>query len=192
MRSQLTKWGSTAAILVGLLVLFFTYANSPRTEPRIEDTKQAQRSVGLPTLLKIPSLNIEAPIEQVAIAADGSMDVPKLPFDVAWYELGPRPGETGSAVIAGHVNWKGGAKAIFTDLDKLKPGDQVTIEDDQGVLVTFVVQRSEIYNADADATDIFTSSDGKAHLNLITCSGEWNKQTDSYSQRLVVFTEILE
>lgn len=192
MRTQLTKWESVAAILIGLAVLLFAYVNNPTTEPRIADTKQAQNNVGRPTILKIPSLNLEAPIEHVAKAADGSMDVPKLPFNVAWYELGSRPGEIGSAVIAGHVNWKDETKAIFSDLHNLKPGDRITIEDDQKIMVTFVVQRSEIYNADADATDIFISSDGKARLNLITCSGEWNKQTDTYSQRLVVFAEILE
>lgn len=187
MRLRFLKLGISAAILVGLAVLLFPYPYKPYNEPQTPALEQ--RSVGVPTRLKIPGLNLEAAVEHVAIAADGSMDVPKLPFDVAWYELGARPGETGSAVIAGHLNWKGGAKAIFSDLDKLKPGDHVMVENDQGVVISFIVKRSETYDANANATDIFTSNDGKARLNLITCSGEWNKETDAYSQRLVVFTE---
>jgi len=33
------------------------------------------------------------------------------------------------------------------------------------------------------------SSDAKAHLNLITCEGVWDKVSKSYSKRLVVFTD---
>lgn len=161
-------------------------------EPAAVDSERVPSVIGLPIGIKIPSLNLEAPVEHVAVATDGSMDVPKLPFNVAWYKLGPRPGETGSAVIDGHVNWKGNSRAVFSDLHKLKSGDQIFVEDAQGKIITFVVQKSETYSASADATNIFTSNDGKAHLNLITCSGDWNKGTNTYSQRLVVFADKIE
>jgi len=44
----------------------------------------------------------------------------------------------------------------------------------------------------AVATDVFTSSDGKAHLNLITCDGIWDKNAAQYSERLVVFADRVE
>jgi sortase A len=132
---------------------------------------------------------VDAPIEQVGVTSEGDMDVPKQQFDTAWYKLGPRPGEIGSAVIAGHKDWKNGESAIFADLHKLQPGDKVVVEDDRGLLITYVVRTSRGYNPDSDATDVFRSNDGRAHLNLITCEGLWDKNAKSYSQRLIVFTD---
>ncbi|PIZ82226.1 MAG: class F sortase, partial [Parcubacteria group bacterium CG_4_10_14_0_2_um_filter_41_6] len=40
-----------------------------------------------------------------------------------------------------------------------------------------------------DVPEVFNSSDGKAHLNLITCTGVWNKEDNAFSERLVVFTD---
>ena len=45
------------------------------------------------------------------------------------------------------------------------------------------------YDPNADAKDVFNLNDGKAHLNLITCVGIWNKIKKSRSERLVVFTD---
>ncbi|MEK7651754.1 MAG: class F sortase [Patescibacteria group bacterium] len=99
------------------------------------------------------------------------------------------PGEKGSAVIDGHVNWKDGTKAVFSELHSLKPGDKIVVEDIHGTLTTFIVRESRTYASNAETKDIFTSTDGKAHLNLITCKGIWDKSSEEYSQRLVVFSD---
>lgn len=151
--------------------------------------KKAPTAIGLPMRLTIPRLKVNAVVGAVGLLADGSMGVPKLPRDTAWYKLGTRPGEKGSAVIAGHVNWWNGTTAVFARLRTLKPGDTITVQDDAGAAITFKVRESRWYAATADATDIFTSHDGKAHLNLITCDGLWSRLTRQYSKRLVVFTD---
>lgn len=115
------------------------------------------------------------------------MDAPKGPEDVAWYKLGQRPGEKGSAVLAGHSNWNQGAPAVFDKINKLRSGDKLYVVDDTGLTVVFVVRELRNYNQSDDAAAVFGSSDGKAHLNLITCEGAWNKFTKTYSKRLVVF-----
>ena len=145
--------------------------------------------VGLPLRLKIPSIALDAAIEKVALKTDGSMDVPKDPMNAGWYELGYRPGEMGSAVIDGHVDWWYGATGVFANLHKIKPGDKITVQDDAGLVFTFIVREIRTYNAAADATNIFISNDGIAHLNLITCTGAWNKNANQYSKRLVVFAD---
>jgi len=53
----------------------------------------------------------------------------------------------------------------------------------------FAVTAIRMYNPDDDATQVFVSTDGKAHLNLITCQGSWNNTEQTYSERLVVFTD---
>ena len=57
---------------------------------------------GLPVRLKIPVIGVDTAIEDAYITPDGRMDVPAGSVNVAWYALGPRPGQIGSAVIGGH------------------------------------------------------------------------------------------
>ncbi|MDP3778930.1 MAG: class F sortase [bacterium] len=148
-----------------------------------------QASFGLPVRLKIPTINVDAPVEYVGLTFDGAMDVPKERANVAWFNLGPRPGETGSAVFDGHYGWKNRKASVFDNLYKLRKGDKLLIENDKGMIISFVVRESRRYNPNTDASDVFGSSDGKSHLNLITCEGVWNKVSKTYSKRLVVFTD---
>jgi LPXTG-site transpeptidase (sortase) family protein len=103
--------------------------------------------------------------------------------------MGPRPGETGSAVIAGHYGWRKGAPAVFDGLRALAKGDKLFVEGRDGIAVVFIVRKVMTYGENDDASDVFGSSDGRAHLNLITCEGVWNKASGSYSNRLVVFAD---
>ena len=143
----------------------------------------------LPIRLTIPKINVDAPIEYVGLSQDGAMDAPKGPLEVAWFNLGPRPGETGNAVLAGHEGWKDGIPAVFDTLHALRKGDRLYVEDEKGLITTFVVRELRTFGKDEDATDVFSSTDGKSHLNLITCEGSWNKTEKSYSHRLVVFAD---
>lgn len=149
----------------------------------------AQANPGIPVRLKIPKLKVDAAIESVGITRDGAMGAPKLPRNAAWYNLGPRPGEIGTAAIAGHVNWYNGATAIFANLKKLKPGDKIIVQDDKGANVTFIVRKIHTYSSKENPSDVFISNDDKSHITLITCIGVWNKKTKEYSQRLVVFAD---
>jgi sortase A len=144
---------------------------------------------GVPIRLNIPQINVNAVIERVGLTAAGAMDVPKGPADTAWFDLGPRPGEKGSAVISGHYGWKNGIPAAFDDLHKLQKGDKIFVGDEKGATTTFMVREMRMYDQNADATDVFGSNDGQVHLNLITCEGVWDSVKKSYSNRLVVFTD---
>jgi LPXTG-site transpeptidase (sortase) family protein len=144
----------------------------------------------LPTRLKIPSIKVDATFEQVGLTSDGAVGVPNGPDDVAWFNLSPRPGEPGDSIIDGHSGYKNNRPAVFDSLYKLKKGDKIYIEDEKGMVVTFVVRESRNYNSNTtSATDVFNSNDRKAHLNLITCSGVWNEAKKTHSERLVVFTD---
>ncbi len=162
----------------------YTVQSSRKIVPR------GQPSLGLPVRLKIPTIHVDAPLESVGLAPDGSVDVPKSRVSAAWFNLGPRPGEKGSSVIDGHFGWwKDGTPAVFDNLGKLRKGDKLYIEDEKGATATFVVRAFRTFDQNEEAPSVFSSSDGKAHLNLITCEGTWDKVAKSYSQRLVVFTD---
>ncbi|GAC1413037.1 MAG: hypothetical protein NVSMB66_3870 [Candidatus Doudnabacteria bacterium] len=184
MSKKTFQLGLLTIILIGLFFLLFRH-----TETNVAQNPTTKKIVAnLPAIIKIKSIKVDAPIESVKVAPDGSMDVPKVAMDTAWYQLGPRPGEIGSAVIDGHVDWKDGSKAVFGDLHKLNPGDKIEIDDDKGKATSFIVTFIRTYKANDSAQDIFISNDGKSHLNLITCSGLWQKAANTYSQRLVIFT----
>jgi sortase A len=187
-----------AATLVLLLVLIATRTASkdnllsPVVSKVVRETKPIAAEVkpGLPKQLIISSININAPIDYVGLTPDGAMGIKANPEIVGWYMLGPRPGDKGNAVIAGHFGWQeNGKSAIFNDIQKLNKGDELSVVDQEGQSVTFVVREIRKYNPDADATVVFQSSDDGSHLNLITCNGVWVKDKQSYSDRLVVFTD---
>jgi len=146
-------------------------------------------NIGVPVRIKIPSINVDAAIEKVGLKTDGSMGVPKDPMNTGWYELGPRPGEVGSAVLDGHVDWWYGAPAVFPNLHEVKPGYIIIVEDDTGKIIPFVIREIRTYSIYDNANNVFVSNDGQAHLNLITCAGAWDYGSNQYSNRLVVFAD---
>lgn len=146
---------------------------------------------GLPVRLKIPIIGVDSAIEDALITPDGRMDVPAGSKNVAWFSLGPHPGRVGSAVIGGHFGITDGAPFVFYNLDKLKEGDKIYVIDDGGDTIAFVVKSISLFDRNADATTVFTSHDGLAHLNLITCEGVWNQIDGNYPDRRVVFTDAI-
>jgi LPXTG-site transpeptidase (sortase) family protein len=143
---------------------------------------------GLPVHIEIPSISVDSFIEDAYITPEGAMEVPSGTVDVAWFALGPHPGQVGSAVVGGHFGIENNVPFVFYNLSKLKVGDNVYILDDEGNTIKFVVNSTALFKASADATTVFTSSDGLAHLNLITCEGIWNEVAGEYPDRTVVFT----
>lgn len=153
--------------------------------------KPAEVTSGLPVRLMIPGLAVDAKILYMGLTPDGDMAVPDNNFqDVGWYQYGARPGDVGTAVIAGHVNGKR-ERGVFVDLDTLVKGDIVKIIDDKDQTISFTVRDMRTYDQNDQPEEVFHSSRG-THLNLITCAGEWNASEQRFPVRLVVFADKIE
>ena len=184
-----------ALILLVPLTIFVLPTNRPAQsglpEPMESRKLEEQEAVvyGLPVRLKVPKIKVDAAVSLMGLKENGDMEAPKDGRGVGWYKIGSRPGNNGTAVMAGHYGqWKNGEGSVFDDLDKLEKGDKVYVEDDHGVTATFVVRELRSYRRGEKAPSVFNfSSDGKAYLNLVTCQGDWNEGQGSYSDRLVVF-----
>ncbi len=142
--------------------------------------------------LVIPAIGVNAPIEPVGVDGTGRLAVPsKNQWDgVGWYHSGPVPGQSGSAVIDGHLDRPGWKPAVFWELNQLHQGDVVMVTDAQKHLLLFHVLRKEFYTPTSAPIDKIFGNNTGVYLNLITCAGEWIPAEHQTTQRLVVYTQL--
>lgn len=141
-----------------------------------------------PTRLTIPTINVDAAVEQVGLDTQGRMAAPARTEDVGWYQPGAAPGDVGNAVIDGHLDWYNGP-AVFARLAKMKVGDQITVLREDGTKAKFTVDSTSVMPYDASTDSLFTKG-GPPSLTLITCAGTWDRQRGTYLQRLVVHSSL--
>lgn len=160
--------------------------------PTDTPTAVPEKSVSRPVTFVIPKIGVNTPVESVAMDSKGNMDVPKDAANVAWYNLGPKPGETGSAVLAGHYDDPSGAPAVFYNLGSLQVGDELEVSDENGTKYIYSITGKESYPVDTFPISVVFGPSDKPILNLITCEGVFNTSAATYSHRLVVFSELKE
>ncbi|MFZ0214660.1 MAG: class F sortase, partial [Candidatus Dormiibacterota bacterium] len=100
------------------------------------------------------------------------------------YQDGPAPGQPGDAVIDGHLDWYTGP-AVFANLAKLKPGDQIQVTMSSGQPITFQVKTLQSVPYTSAPSGLFATS-GPPTLSLVTCAGQWDAGKQVYLNRLVV------
>ena len=158
-----------------------------------KDTPKPQiirNDFGVPQSLAIEKLGVEATVESVGMDEKGRMDVPKGVMNVAWYNLGAKPGDNGSAVLAGHLDTPQGKPAVFYSLGTLKKGDEIKVTNSKGKKLIYVVEKIATYDTDKfPLVEVFADASGK-RLNLITCNGTWDKNNKNYLKRLVVYSTL--
>ncbi len=146
----------------------------------------------IPDRLVIPSLAVDAQVQQVGISKHGTMAVPTNYTDVGWYRYGSRPGEEGHAVFAGHVDNGFGAPGVFQRLKELAFNDDLYIKDASSTELHFKVSGSEILSHDIASTDTLFTRHGPSQLTLITCEGEWDPIKKEYSERRIITAVIVD
>ncbi|MEV7005444.1 class F sortase [Streptosporangium sp. NPDC051022] len=140
-----------------------------------------------PTRIVIPRIGVNAPLVVLGIEEDGGLAVPPLDHaDAAgWYGLGPAPGETGSAVIVGHLDTRTGP-AVFARLAELEAGDSIGVTRADGTVAVFAVERLEQAPKDRFPADrVYGPTDGR-RLRLVTCAGRFDQARRSYNDNVIV------
>ena len=139
-----------------------------------------------PGALAIPELGVESPLLRLDKRPDGRMQVPGDFSLAGWYVRGPAPGQTGPAVIAGHLDSRRGP-AVFARLGELAEGDEILVRRGDGHVVRFTVSRVASYPKDAFPTEeVYGNTEGP-ELRLITCDGDFDRRSRSYAENLVVY-----
>jgi Sortase domain len=161
--NNLSGWASTSGTLVSSKALI-------PTAPPIQ--------------LLIPLLRVNRAVEAVGTNRYGVMNLPVNGWNAGWYKSGPVPGAPGDAVIEGHAGFPD-QPMIFGKLDTLKPGAQVVVVLADKTKRLFVVESASSVPVGKAPPDM-ASPYGPSRLTLITCSGDFDATTHTYSRRLVV------
>jgi LPXTG-site transpeptidase (sortase) family protein len=156
---------------------------APTTAP------QVVQGIGVvPSRVTIPAIDLDEPLIDLGIAADGRMEVPVDFDDVGWFTGGGRPGGRGPTVIAAHVDSRVGP-AAFARLAELGVGDEVSVQDvDGGTTRYAVTEVADFAKADFPTARVF-GAQPTDQLRLITCGGFFDRSVGHYEDNRVVFAE---
>ena len=142
-----------------------------------------------PERIIIASIGVNAYVQKVGINRKGDMGIPNNFSDAGWYKYGPLAGNTGSAVIAGHVDNALALDGVFKHVGELTPGAKIKIVTEKGQVVRFVVYDVQTYLYDNVPNELVFKKDDDAYLNLVTCGGKWIEESHSYDRRIVVYAK---
>ena len=151
--------------------------------------------------IRIPAIDVDAPLSRRTVGADGQMANPSGPSDVAWYDfvgwpsLGGEPGAGRNAVFAGHVdrnayldyagvNYFG--PGIFYGLRRLDEGDTIEVTYRGKTIRYAVAWRRDLSPSSGDWDEVFSADVSKESITLVTCSGDFDARTQEYRRRTVV------
>jgi LPXTG-site transpeptidase (sortase) family protein len=176
-----------------------TLEPSPTPIPVVPGTDASDRIV-------VEKAKVNAPISLKVVPPNGgALPSPNGPDDVAFYDfknfqgLGGYPGSGGRIVLSGHVDYGGGpckngtvpppCTAVFWDLSDLKEGDMIEIRLSNGTHRYRVTGSENIGPTDQEKWNQVWNSTPQETIALITCGGDFNRQTHEYNSRHVVYAE---
>ena len=165
-----------------------TAAPAPAARPA-EAAPTPPAAAALPVSVSVPSVGIASPLLHLGLQADGTLQVPEgADFDTAaWYDGSPRPGDTGPAVIEGHVSSRADGPSVFFELAGVAVGDRVDVAREDGTTVTFEVYDVQQYpKADFPTLAVYGNTSGP-ELRLITCGGAFSDSDGHFTDNVVVF-----
>jgi len=190
------RWAALALLVLALVAC--GEAPSPRpSAPAPAPTPSARpptsttvttalaRGAAPPVRIRIPAIGVSAAVVRLGLNRDGTLQVPADFGVTGWFTGGPAPGETGPAVVAGHIDSRRGP-AVFYRLHALRPGDRVAVERADGTTVQFAVEGSAQYPKRAFPTEAVFGPSPDPLLRLITCGGTFDHSRRSYRDNVVV------
>jgi sortase (surface protein transpeptidase) len=140
-----------------------------------------------PERLAIASLDVDMPVEAVGVQDTGEMEIPERPSVAGWYRFGKAPADAeGTTVIAAHVDDREYGVGPLAKLREAREGDEVAVTDADGTVTTYVTESvTYIPRAELPVEELFTR-EGPRTLAVITCGGDFDQQTRTYSDNVVL------
>ncbi|MEH0554573.1 class F sortase [Streptomyces sp. B21-101] len=159
---------------------------APTADPVVAPLPPAE-----PLWLRIPAVNVSAPVTKLHLDSSGALEPPPAdpPHRAGWYSEGTAPGSPGTAVTTGHVDLPGGAPGVFYELGALTKGDTVEIDRADRRTAVFTVEALEVYDKKRFPSEKVYGGSERAELRVITCGGGYSKHT-GYQGNLVVYATL--
>ena len=139
-----------------------------------------------PVRLTIPAIGVRTRLIRHGLTKAGTLQVPASYQVAGWYDRSPRPGATGSAIIAGHIDSYRGP-GVFFRLASLHRGDRAYVRRADGSFMVFRVIAVRLYRKDRFPTATVYGPAAGPQLRLITCGGAFDPALRSYESNVVVY-----
>ncbi len=143
-----------------------------------------------PVSIAVPDLGLDQALIELGVTEERTLEVPEDWMDIGWWATGPAPGESGGAVIAGHVNGDG-KPAVFAELPSLERGAEVVVTRADGSQATYVVRSKEQFAKDDFPNERMYTFEGPSFLHLVTCGGSFDTRSGHYDDNIVIFAELV-
>lgn len=140
----------------------------------------------VPVEVSLPSRAVTAPVVPVSTGPRGGLVIPEPPSTVGWWSPGALVGgDSGRAVLAGHVDSRTGGLGAFAVLREMEAGEPVEVRGADGRVLRYVVTARRDF-LKADLPPGLFAAGGPPGLVLITCGGRFDPDTGSYEDNIVV------
>jgi hypothetical protein len=143
-----------------------------------------------PSRIRIARIGLSATVVPLPPAPDMGVPVPADPGVAGWDAAGPSPGDPGPAVVLGHLDAADGP-AVFWNLARLRPGDDVVVDRADGSSARFRVDRIERFARASFPSGEVYGATASPELRLITCGGAFDRPTGEYRDNVVVFATLV-
>lgn len=142
----------------------------------------------VPVWIDVPALGIHSPLVELGLRPDGTVAVPRLAAaaPAGWYKYLAAPGESGPAVILGHVDSPDGP-AVFFRLGAARPGEDVFVRRADRRTLGFTVVAVRRYSKRAFPTWAVYGPVDRPVLRLVTCGGRYDRFDGTYLDTVVVY-----
>jgi hypothetical protein len=142
--------------------------------------------------VRIEAIDLDAPLAPMGVTDQGVVEIPPLnkPKVAGWYRLGPSPGERGNAVLVGHVDSRKTGPAVFYEVGRLKKGNEIEVEREDGSVAVFRVDSVKSYPKKKFPSALVYGPTDKVGLRLVTCGGAYDKKRRNYLDNVVVLATL--
>ncbi|WP_284974893.1 class F sortase [Arthrobacter sp. efr-133-TYG-104] len=165
-----------------------TASSAPAAVPVAPD---AALPASVPLRVEVPSIGVDAALLPLGKQANGEIQTPpgEPGAPGGWYQGSPTPGQTGSAIILGHVNAINTPIGLFYRLHELTQGQDITLIRADHIAAVFTVDKVDVYHKAAFPTvDVYKNAD-RPEVRLITCGG-YDPATREYLDNTVVYAHL--
>ena len=203
-----TLWAILAVLLIVFIVRVLVFENNyygekegsersaaivnestdlDETKPTENEVKEYTVAPDRPRYLTVEKLGVKnARVLPMRVNTSGELDTPRNIFDVGWYEASGKPGQGGTLMIDGH-NGGPHIHGVFKNLPDLVAGDIIKVERGDGAVFNYkVVENKTVPLEDSDAymsAAARSPEPGTESVTLITCTGVWVPQKQTYDSR---------